>query len=414
LFNFVNNPKIFLLNIYWRLCQYPLHFIFNITSGFLLYLCSIIWGSTIQSFVIGRIIYFHNFTTVGFYFSSSLNLAIKILISYLIFSILLILLVTPFLFRKGIIFYVIGYTFYYWFLFFPIHLILNIGTARLPLAHNLPTVGVSILLIIIFVVALFFFPNHIIERKISLRSNKLKKKVRIVHLSDIQAENCGIRETRLPVFVNRLNPDIILISGDLFNFPYEYNRKGFNCVLKILDQFKPKTGIFIVPGHHDNSVEGSQHLVNILQGHIKLLNDEWCEVFTGDDTILLFGAKLSSRMTELKSQATSHHYGIYLAHDPALSKNLNREVYDLALYGHTHAGQVYIPIISNLFVGKYRHGLYCHNGIPIYVNAGIGMEGYLAPRIRWFTFPEIVVIDIEPQNANSVSNHTNSVKVLES
>jgi predicted MPP superfamily phosphohydrolase len=88
---------------------------------------------------------------------------------------------------------------------------------------------------------------------------------------------------------------------------------------------------------------------------------------------------------------------IFMAHEPDLPEHLDTLQFDLALFGHTHAGQVYVPILTEIIVGKYRHGLYWKGKVPVYVNAGIGLEGYLAPRIRWFTFPEIAIIDIVPR-----------------
>lgn len=215
-----------------------------------------------------------------------------------------------------------------------------------------------------------------------------------MHLSDIQAENYGSREKNLVSIVNSENPDIILITGDIFNTPYKYNTGGFKAAIKILDQLKTKYGIFIVEGHHDE--QEAYHIVEALPGKIKLLKDEEYHRNDQDISFSIFGASLYSKKNDFPKTITSNNFRIFIAHNPNITRNIRAGDFDLALFGHTHASQVYLPIVSQTIVGKYIHGRYDHEGIPVYINAGVGLEGYLSPRIRWFTFPEVVVINLLP------------------
>jgi len=72
---------------------------------------------------------------------------------------------------------------------------------------------------------------------------------------------------------------------------------------------------------------------------------------------------------------------------------------DLALAGHTHGGQVVLPLfgppITQMSLPRrYASGLHDYRGIPLHVSAGIGMERGTAPQIRFLCPPEISVIEV--------------------
>ena len=75
---------------------------------------------------------------------------------------------------------------------------------------------------------------------------------------------------------------------------------------------------------------------------------------------------------------------------------------DLYLCGHTHGGQVALPLYGALitlskFGKKYESGMYESNGTILYVNRGLGLEPKPAPQVRFFARPEITVFDIVPE-----------------
>ncbi len=328
-----------------------------------------------------------------------------LLIPYIVFSMLAVLILIPFILYKGIIFTILGYTLFYWFLFFPCHLIFGV-------IHTRPWAGafqpaiilLAITMIVILVSSLFYFPARMKTVFLTFTTPKIRENIRIVHLSDIHAERYGPRETQLITIVNSVTPDIIIITGDLFIVPSKNDSHRFKAAVKIIERLKAKYGVYIVEGHHD--INRTHHITELCTRKIEVLRNEWFHFSAHGMNLSLFGALLNSRKSPSVKKGNANNFRIYCAHDPALVKNLTSSDFDLALFGHTHASQVYIPLVSYLIVGKYRHGLYTYNNTPFYVNAGIGLEGYLAPRIRWFTFPEVVVIDLIP-------NHINIAKISE-
>jgi hypothetical protein len=74
---------------------------------------------------------------------------------------------------------------------------------------------------------------------------------------------------------------------------------------------------------------------------------------------------------------------------------------DLYCAGHTHGGQVALPLYGALITfskygKKYEAGLYREGETWLYVNRGIGMEGGSTPRVRFWAPPEVTVIEVSP------------------
>jgi len=94
-------------------------------------------------------------------------------------------------------------------------------------------------------------------------------------------------------------------------------------------------------------------------------------------------------------------FSVLLYHKPDLAYAARDLKVDLYLAGHTHGGQVRVPIYGAIFpnsrYGKtFEMGLYHLDGMTLYVNRGLGFTGGPAPRIRFLAPPEIVVIDLLP------------------
>lgn len=389
--------KAIIEDFYWRACQYPWYTIANIGFAVVFYVLSVLYGRSLRILLAQRILELSPTAQPAF-----VAFVLDTMVAYIVLTFLFVLISVPVLFHKGIVFTVIGYTMYFWFLFFPVHLIIRIFV-RKPWAASmeLPTLVLASILIAVFVLSLFYFPNHIKTRHFTFATRKITRPIRMVHLSDIHADTYGAREARVVSLVNKYNPDLILITGDMFVTPYEYNRRGVNAAERILDKLSATKGIYLVEGHHD---EGKvQHLSEVQGNKVHYLLDTHDRITDNGTTIYLFGASLESRVTVNENKNETDSYRIYLAHNPKLRRNLKNSRFDLALFGHTHGCQVYIPILSYVLMGQYRHGLYEYSGVPVYVNAGIGMEGYLAPRIRWFTYPEIVIIDLIPESSESAN-----------
>jgi predicted MPP superfamily phosphohydrolase len=91
-----------------------------------------------------------------------------------------------------------------------------------------------------------------------------------------------------------------------------------------------------------------------------------------------------------------HH--VVISHAPDFVDAMPQPV-DLVLAGHTHGGQVVLPLVGALKTGgrlprRYAGGLNDYGGIPLHVSRGIGMERGFDVPIRFLCPPEICVLDL--------------------
>jgi predicted MPP superfamily phosphohydrolase len=88
---------------------------------------------------------------------------------------------------------------------------------------------------------------------------------------------------------------------------------------------------------------------------------------------------------------------IAISHTPDQADQAAAQGVDLYLCGHTHGGQVRIPlwgaIVTNCESGKkYEAGLYRNGSTVIHTSRGLGLEPRPAPQVRFLCRPEISLI----------------------
>ena len=88
-------------------------------------------------------------------------------------------------------------------------------------------------------------------------------------------------------------------------------------------------------------------------------------------------------------------FTILLYHSPDLAPQAAElGVIDLHLAGHTHGGQVRVPVFgalvtSSLYLKALEMGLYQLRDMLLFVSRGVGLEGKGAPRVRFNCRPEL-------------------------
>jgi predicted MPP superfamily phosphohydrolase len=90
---------------------------------------------------------------------------------------------------------------------------------------------------------------------------------------------------------------------------------------------------------------------------------------------------------------------ILLYHDPDLAEAAAKAGIGLYLAGHTHGGQVRLPLIGPLFTNsrygrRFAAGRFGLGAMTLIVSRGIGLEGAGAPRLRFLCPPEVVAITV--------------------
>ena len=228
------------------------------------------------------------------------------------------------------------------------------------------------------------------ERKTSLSSNYT-----IVMASDLHLGNI-IRKGRLEKWVeliNRQQPDIILLAGDIFDHSYKaVESQHMDVVFKKL---KAKYGVFAIPGNHDYYTGIDTALAYLRNAGITVLRDSTAII--ANEIAIIGRDDLTNRkrkpLDSLMEGLDPELFRFVADHQPRSLKESQDNHADLHVSGHTHDGQIF-PY--NLIVKKvYELGFgYEKTGSTVfYVSSGIGL--WAAP-IRFGTRSEIVKITVKP------------------
>ncbi len=280
--------------------------------------------------------------------------------------------------------------------------------ALLPLYLSIPLEVAGVFLIIY---GFWFEPHTIQVTRQFLITPKLPagKSFRMLHLGDLHVERITARERQLNRLVAELAPDIILFSGDFINLSYLRDPASWEAARTIIQAWQAPGGVYGVTG--SPAVDLDEIIPQIVKDTpLRLLDGEKLTLSVNHCDIDLLGISCSHkpfvdgpRLNDLAS-APSNHFTILLYHSPDLAPVAAQAGIDLQLSGHTHGGQVRLPLIGALFTGSlygktFEAGRISINHLILYITRGIGMEGAGAPRVRFLCPPELILWEISgPKN----------------
>jgi predicted MPP superfamily phosphohydrolase len=246
---------------------------------------------------------------------------------------------------------------------------------------------------------------------VRVESPKLKgarRPVRVVHISDLHCDPEPRLEERLPDLVAAERPDLIVFTGDSINEP-----EGLPVLRKLLPRLAAIAPTYAVRGNWDTAFWRREQL---FEGTgVFELKKEAARLDVAGTSIWVAGAPFAaladppdgvrSGIENALKGVPPEAFALFLYHTPDVileAAETNRV--DLYCAGHTHGGQVALPVYGALvtlskFGKKYESGLHREGSTWLYVTRGVGMEGGPAPRVRFFARPEITVIELSPAEA---------------
>lgn len=216
--------------------------------------------------------------------------------------------------------------------------------------------------------------------------------------------------------INSLHPDVIFITGDLFD---SINAGDLTSFVGPLNELEAGDGIFYVNGNHENYI-GIDSVMSALAGtKLRVLHDEVVQIegvqIVGVDypgfgvyrdvkriirsrkefrkgvpSILLYHTPTSIE----QRSATIGEYQTRTYWKPDLDFTAAKDLgINLQLSGHTHEGQI-IPFVylAGFLYRGYDYGLHREGNFSIYTTSGLGTVG---PPMRTGNTPEIVVIRLK-------------------
>jgi len=282
-----------------------------------------------------------------------------------------------------------------------------------------PRVRISIAQVFWTLVALvllavpFFWATTLTVEEYTLKVHDLPdnlKNLRIVYFSDIHQGPwfSQDRVNRLISKVNGLSADVVILGGDYANDSY-----GAIEFFKNMPDIQARLGVYAVVGNHDRTMPESN--LNLLvaemqnKGVTALVNNV-ASIKLGKTYLYIAGVddyyNGYPRVEEVAAQVSQDDFVILAGHTPDLlpeiqdarDKNGNSHWFDLALFGHTHGGQVNLLGMSPFrklspAVGtRYMSGWMEENRASVLVSNGVGTSHF---PVRLFATPQIHLITLK-------------------
>ena len=230
--------------------------------------------------------------------------------------------------------------------------------------------------------------------------------IRLLHIGDIHLERLSIREARLLELVDEAKPDLILLTGDYVNLSNNLDPETHTQVRQLLGQLHARYGVLAVLG--TPPVDLPEVAPQLFAGlPARLLRDEAVTVtLSRGRQLTLLGldchhdiARDTATLDRVLAAAPGEGPRVLLYHSPELMLAAVERGIDLYLCGHTHGGQVRLPIVGPLFTAsqlgrRFVMGHYHMGRTHLYVTRGIGFEGLAAPRVRLLCLPEVTLVTV--------------------
>ncbi len=282
--------------------------------------------------------------------------------------------------------------------------------------------------------------NYIVNRNFkesfySVSSLKVNNKIRVLHISDLHNCSYGQNNSKLIARVKKLNPDIIIYTGD----EIDSNTESTDVVVNLCKSLAKVAPSYYIYGNNEveryynnpltqesldkkfgfsDSNRDPQKLLDLTDeltkkletSGVKVLKNNRDTITVGTTNIDIYGVLTSNPSAFWSYAGESFDEYIYsdennlkitAIHEPLLFEEYSPESWgDLLLAGHNHGGTIKIPLIGPLYThdggllpdrsGHYVHGRYEVQGRPLIISSGLDNKNIF----RINNQPEIVIVDI--------------------
>lgn len=252
-------------------------------------------------------------------------------------------------------------------------------------------------------------PSQLQLTELAIMSDRLPSgtpPIRLLHISDIHLERWTRREDQLLAHIEQAQPDLIVITGDYVSTSNNTDPETLRQVQDLLSRLWAPYGVYATLG--TPPVDLRETVVPLFDGlPVTLLREHCVQLDLGKGRQLaLLGMDCThylpediARLGRLTAVAPQTMPQLLLNHSPELMPQAVQDGVDLYLCGHTHGGQVRLPMVGPLLTSsqlgrRYVMGHYQEGRTNLYVSRGVGFEGMSAPRVRFLTRPEITLVTI--------------------
>lgn len=221
---------------------------------------------------------------------------------------------------------------------------------------------------------------------------------RVLFLSDLHLDGNDLLIEPFCEALNEVEADLCLLGGDYRN----QMRGDFRQVIEGFERFLPavnsKEGVLGILGNHD-SWEMIRHLERL--GVTMLINESY-EIRLGNVGIWVLGVDdphfyKCDDFAKAQQDVPEDAFRLLLAHATGALLNLNSKSVNLCLCGHTHAGQISLPVLGPVIThsklkGPFVYGHWQYGSTRGYTTSGVGTS---TVHVRFNTKPEVVLITLK-------------------
>lgn len=276
-------------------------------------------------------------------------------------------------------------------------------------------VGIPILLMsVILVVFLIWQNNDVVVTKYEYVGKRLPRGfdgLKILHISDLHNKNF---HGKLCDKIEDINPDIIVITGDLI----DRRRTNIPVAAELVKSMAKTVPVYYASGNHEQlSGRYSEIRDTLIELNVNVLDNSCILLNKNGDVISISGIidpsvnfgnknynpkKNTSYVKSSISEAVEDKklFNILLSHRPEYFDVYEEEEVNLVFSGHAHGGQIRIPFLGGVlspdqgFFPEYSEGMHGLGETTMVVSRGLGNS--LFP-FRVFNRPELVVVTLKSE-----------------
>lgn len=237
----------------------------------------------------------------------------------------------------------------------------------------------------------------------------------IAHVTDLHRSRYVSRAylDRCIDLVNAQQPDLIAFTGDYLTHGRRWSARGRTVygdpteapdyardAVASVAGARAKHGVFASLGNHDHWYDAAEVTALIERAGIPVLRNANTTVRINGETLPVVG--LGDLWTEgvdvpRAFAGVNSPFALVLMHNPDTFENWSRPGAHLILSGHTHGGQINIPllgppVVPSMYGAKYACGLFQRGDAQMYVSRGVGL---IYPPVRFNCRPEIAVFHLQ-------------------
>lgn len=276
---------------------------------------------------------------------------------------------------------------------------------------------IILLILLVLLMILIYISNNVLKiKKYTISNSKIPSEFdnfKIVHISDVHSKIFGENNVKVIDKVKKLNPDMVIMSGDII----DKREKNIEDFFKMYEEIYSSYPTFYSIGNHERNIGYNKYkkYLNLLRDagvHVIVNGSE--KFFKNGVSITINALKFRENMqpkilTEEKENKfvaymknklkhlDGNEFNILIAHDPENFDMYRKLEVDLIFSGHIHGGLIRFGKICLLsprrkFFPKYSYGVNKKGTTTIVTTSGMGNASI---PIRIFNRPEIVEVIIK-------------------